>query len=263
MNHSDVQRSDEGVNVSTSVSSIGSSSLRRWGSRVVGAALLAAPMLLALGGSAQASELEPVLEDPITEVTEAVDPVVEETLETVTEAVDPVVDETPETVAEAVDPVRGIVDVVVSAMTETVGGIDEGRPFPPAPPTPPLRGTDPTLGSRTWPAFGSSRDTRRSDRSDAYGTLGPGSSSTTAMPQYPSRSVAAGHARPLGSRAPDASATAPFSSDQAFSAASLLLLLVAVMVLVRLFLPSSRSSRASRVVAWRSATLALSVERPG
>jgi hypothetical protein len=59
MNHSDVQRSDEGVNVSAPVISIGSSALRRWGLRVVGAALLAAPMLLALSGPAQASELEP------------------------------------------------------------------------------------------------------------------------------------------------------------------------------------------------------------
>jgi hypothetical protein len=48
MNHSDVQRSDEGVNVSAPVISIGSSPLRRWGLRVVGAAILTAPLLLAL-----------------------------------------------------------------------------------------------------------------------------------------------------------------------------------------------------------------------
>jgi hypothetical protein len=132
MNHSDVQRSDEGVNVSASVISIGSSPLRRWGLRVVGAALLTAPMLLAR---------------------------------------------------------------------------DAGRPLQSPPPS--LRGTNPTPGPRTGPA------------------------SATA---------------PSGSNAPGASP---------------ILLLVAVMASARLFLPSFRSSRASRVVAWRSATLALSVERPG
>jgi hypothetical protein len=136
MNHSDVQRSDEGVNVSASVISIGSSRLRRWGLRVVGAALLTAPMLLAR---------------------------------------------------------------------------DAGRPLQSPPPAPSLRGTNPTPGPRTGPA----------------------------------------------------SATAPSGSGEAVTAASLLLLLVAVMASARLFLPSFRSSRASRVVAWRSATLALSVERPG
>jgi hypothetical protein len=194
MIHSDVQRSDEGVNVSAPVISVGASPLRRWGSRLVGAALLAAPMLLALGGPAQASELEPDLDDPTAVVTEAVDPVVEEITETL---------------SVVVDPIRGIVDLVVSGTTETVGGIDAGRPFQAAPPAPSLRGTNPTPGPRTGPA------------------------SATA---------------PSGSNAPGASP---------------ILLLVAVMASARLFLPSFRSSRASRVVAWRSATLALSVERPG
>ena len=117
MNHSDVQRSDEGVNVSAPVISIGSSPLRRWGLRVVGAALLTAPMLLAR---------------------------------------------------------------------------DAGRPFQPAPRAPSLRGTNPTPGSRTGPAVGLPRDTQRFDRSDPYGTFGAGSSCTTAMPQDPSSSVAAG-----------------------------------------------------------------------
>jgi len=248
MIHSDVQRSDEGVNVFAPVISVGASPLRRWGSRLVGAALLVAPMLLALGGPAQASELEPDLDDPTAVVTEAVDPVVEETTETL---------------SVVVDPIRGIVDVVVSGTTETVGGIDAGRPFQAAPPAPSLRGTNPTPGSRTGPAVDLPRDTRRFGRSDPHGTLGPGSPSTTAMPQDPSRPVAARRADPLGGRAPDASATAPVGSDEAFTGASLLVLLVAVMASSRLFLPSLRSSRASRVVARRSATLALSVERPG
>lgn len=53
MNHSDVQRSDEGEHVSAPVISIGSSPLRRWGFRVVGEALLTATMLLALSGTTQ------------------------------------------------------------------------------------------------------------------------------------------------------------------------------------------------------------------
>jgi len=186
MNHSDVQLSDEAVNVSPPVISIGSSPLRRWGSRVVGAALLTAPMLLAR---------------------------------------------------------------------------DAGRPLQSPPPS--LRGTNPTPGSRTSPAVDLPRNTQPFDRSDPYGTLGPGSSSPTATPQDPSRPVTARRAHPLGGRAPGALATAPSGSGEAFTAASLLLLLNAVMASARLFLPSFRSSRASRVVAWRSATLALSVERPG
>ena len=156
MNHSDVQRSDEGVNVSASVISIGSSPLRRWGLRLVGAALLTAPMLLAR---------------------------------------------------------------------------DAGRPLQSPPPAPSLRGTNPTPGPRTGPAVRLPRGTRRVDRTDPYGALGPGSSSTTAMPQDPSSSVAAGRAHPLGGRAPGALATAPSGSGEAFTAASLLLLLVAVMAL--------------------------------
>jgi hypothetical protein len=196
-------------------------------------------------------------------VTEAVDPVVQQTTETVTEAVGPVVEGTTETLSEVVDPIRGIVDVVVSGTTETVGGIDAGRPLQSPPPAPSLLGTNPTPGSRTGPAVDLPRDTRPFDRSDPYGTLGPGSSSTTATPQDLSRPVTARRAHPLGGRAPGASATAPFDSGDAVTAASLLLLLVAVMASARLFLLSFRSSRASRVVAWRSATLALSVERPG
>ena len=188
MNHSDVQRSDEAVNVSAPVISIGSSPLRRWGLRAVGAALLTAPMLLAR---------------------------------------------------------------------------DAGRPLQSPPPAPSLRGTNPTPGSRTGPAVDLPRNTQPFDRSDPYGTLGPGSSSPTATPQDPSRPVTARRAHPLGGRAPGALATAPSGSGEAFTAASLLLLLVAVMASARFFLPSFRSSRASRVVAWRSATLALSVERPG
>ena len=188
MNHSDVQRSDEAVNVSAPVISIGSSPLRRWGLRAVGAALLTTPMLLAR---------------------------------------------------------------------------DAGRPLQSPPPAPSLRETNPTPGSRTGPPVDLPRNTQPFDRSDPYGTLGPGSSSPTATPQDPSRPVTARRAHPPGGRAPGTLATAPSGSGGAFTAASLLLLLVAVMASARLILPSFRSSRASRVVAWRSATLALSVERPG
>jgi hypothetical protein len=293
MNDPETSRPEVDVSLSAPDTSGQAGIRRRWAARVVGAAFLAAPMVLALGGTADAGELDPALEDPTevvsevvdpvleegtevvsevvdpvleetTEVvSEVVDPVLEETTEVVSEVVDPVLEETTEVVSEVVDPVLGVVDALVSETTETVGEIDAGPVFPHPPPDPSFEGTFPVPGARSASAVDLFRGARLVDRPAPFDALRHVSSSTTVMTPAFSGAAAAQRAHALDGHAPTSSPRAPVGRSEAVTTATLLLLLAGLTASVRLFLPSVRSALAWREVPWKAATFALSVERPG
>src|SRR5215203_4880886 len=122
--------------------------VRLW-PRLFALAFLSVVMLLALGGTSKASELDPIETvtgtlDPVVETgTDTVDPVVE----TVTDTVDPVV----ETVKDTVDPV---VETIRVAVPEPRAIVDPGLPlFPVFVPEP--HSADVVLDGRTGERTGS------------------------------------------------------------------------------------------------------------
>ena len=216
--------------------------------RLFALAFLSVVMLLALGGTSKASELDPSETvtgtlDPVVEtVTDSVDPVVE----TVTDTVDPVV----QTVKDAVDPV-GTIGV---AVPEPAAIVDPVLPLSPVI-VPEPRSAEVVLDGRTAERTGSIGG-------DGLGGDIPLAAASTTM--APSIGVsgrrAAGGATDEGSTGgPDL----PLSGSGAGQSLTLLILLAALTTTVRAFRPPILFSIVPRAVAMQSAALSLSVERPG
>jgi hypothetical protein len=222
--------------------------VRLW-PRLFALAFLSVVMLLALGGTSKASEL-----DPIETVTDTVDPVVE----TVTDTVDPVV----ETVMDTVDPVVETVKDTVDPVVETIGvavpepravvdpGLPLSRVFVPEP-----RSAEVVLDGRTGERTGSIGG-------DGFGgDLPLAAASTTMAPSIGvSGTRAAGGAIDEGSTG---GPNLPLGGSGAGQSLTLLILFAALATTVRAFRPPILSSIVPRAVAMQSAALALSVERPG
>jgi ElaB/YqjD/DUF883 family membrane-anchored ribosome-binding protein len=103
---------------------------RRWVVRVVVVAFLAAPVLLALGGTASATEPDPVVDevtdtatDAVDEVTETATDAVDEVTDTATDAVDEVTDTATDAVDEVTDTATDAVDDVTDTVTDTVDDV--------------------------------------------------------------------------------------------------------------------------------------------
>jgi hypothetical protein len=222
--------------------------VRLW-PRLFALAFLSVVMLLALGGTSRASEL-----DPIETVTGTLDPVVE----TVTDTVDPVV----ETVKDTVDPVVETVKDTVDPVVETVGVavpkptviVDSGLPL-----------------SRVIVSEHRSAevvlDGRTAERTGSFGEDGvrgdlPLAAASTTM----ASSFGVSGARPAGGATDEGSTggpNLPLGGSGAGQSLTLLILVAALTTTVRAFRPPTLFSIVPRAVAMRSAALALSVERPG
>jgi hypothetical protein len=233
--------------------------VRLW-PRLFALAFLSVVMLLALGGTSKASELDPIetvtdTVDPVVEtVTDTVDPVVE----TVTDTVDPVV----ETVMDTVDPVVETVKDTVDPVVETIGvavpepravvdpGLPLSRVFVPEP-----RSAEVVLDGRTGERTGSIGG-------DGFGGDFPLAAASTTM----APSIAVSGTRAAG-RATDEGSTGgpnlPLGGSGAGQSLTLLILFAALTTTVRAFRPPILFSIGPRAVAMQSAALALSVERPG
>jgi hypothetical protein len=218
-------------------------------------------MLLALAGTSQASELDPIVEtvidtvDPIVEtVTDTVDPIVK----TVTDTVDPIVKTVTDTVDPIVEPVR-----VVVPRTKGIAGRTEVDPLVPLPWLP----GSPVIVPDPGPAVGlapgpDGEGTTAFDRHGKEGGVFSWSRYPTTI--APSSGVS-GMQRadvPAG-RGPAGPPSAPLGSTGADSSLTLLVLLAALATSVRAFRPSILSSIVPRTVPMNGAALALSVERPG
>jgi hypothetical protein len=222
--------------------------VRLW-PRLFALAFLSVVMLLALGGTSRASEL-----DPIETVTGTLDPVVE----TVKDTVDPVV----ETVKDTVDPVVETVKDTVDPVVETVGVavpkptviVDSGLPL-----------------SRVIVSEHRSAevvlDGRTAERTGSFGEDGvrgdlPLAAASTTM----ASSFGVSGARPAGGATDEGSTggpNLPLGGSGAGQSLTLLILVAALTTTVRAFRPPTLFSIVPRAVAMRSAALALSVERPG
>jgi gas vesicle protein len=95
---------------------------RRWVVRVVVVAFLAAPVLLALGGTAAATELDPVT-DTVDDVTGTVTDTVDDVTGTVTDTVDDVTGTVTDTVDDVTGTVTDTVDDVTGTVTDTVDDV--------------------------------------------------------------------------------------------------------------------------------------------
>jgi hypothetical protein len=227
--------------------------------RLFALAFLSVVMLLALGGTSKASELDPSETvtgtlDPVVEtVTDSVDPVVE----TVTDSVDPVVETVTDTVDPVVQTVKDAVDPVGTigvAVPEPAAIVDPVLPLSPVI-VPEPRSAEVVLDGRTAERTGSIGG-------DGLGGDIPLAAASTTM--APSIGVsgrrAAGGATDEGSTGgPDL----PLSGSGAGQSLTLLILLAALTTTVRAFRPPILFSIVPRTVAMRSAALSLSVERPG
>lgn len=212
---------------------------RRWAPRVVVAAFLAVPMLLALGGTSKASELDPIVET----VADTADPIVE----TVVDTVDPVV-----------DPVRVVVPRTKGIVVRT-----DVDPLVPLPWLPASRVIVPNPGSVVGLAAGP--DGEGTTAFDRHGGVGGDFSWSRYPTTIAPSSGASGMQRadvPAG-RGLAGSPIAPLGSTGADSSLTLLVLLAALATSVRAFKPSILSSIVPRTVPMNGAVLALSVERPG
>jgi hypothetical protein len=233
--------------------------VRLW-PRLFALAFLSVVMLLALGGTSKASELDPIETvtgtlDPVVEiVTDPVDPVVETVtdtvdpiVETVTDPVDPVV----ETVKDTVDPVVETVKVAVPEPTAIVDpGLPLSRVFVPEP-----RSAEVVLDGRTGERTGSIGG------DEFGGDLPLAAASTTMAPSIGvSGTRAAGGAIDEGSTG---GPNLPLGGSGAGQSLTLLILFAALTTTVRAFRPPILFSIVPRAVAMQSAALALSVERPG
>jgi hypothetical protein len=244
--------------------------VRLW-PRLFALAFLSVVMLLALGGTSKASELDPIETvtgtlDPVVEiVTDPVDPVVETVtdtvdpiVETVTDPVDPVVEKVTDTVDPVVETVKDTVDPVVEtvkvAVPEPTAIVDPGLPlsrvFVPEP-----RSAEVVLDGRTGERTGSI------GVDEFGGDLPLAAASTTMAPSIGvSGTRAAGGAIDEGSTG---GPNLPLGGSGAGQSLTLLILFAALTTTVRAFRPPILFSIVPRAVAMQSAALALSVERPG
>jgi hypothetical protein len=246
---------------------------RRWSWWLV-FSFLSVLTLLALGGTARASELDPnetvtdALDPIVGTVTETVDPVVESVVGTVdpvvgnvTDSVDPVIG----TVADTLDPVIGTVTDTIDPVIDTVvpptkgivgtGGSD---PLDPLPWLPVPGGGVPDPTSPGVVTVGSGEDRMTPDR-DSGSTAEPlwSGSSTTIAP-------ASGVRRTDSTPGPGAGGTTlPTGGGGPSSSMTLLVLLAALTTALRAWRPPLLSSIVPRAVPMRGTALALSVERPG
>jgi hypothetical protein len=211
--------------------------VRMW-PRLFALAFLSVVMLLALGGTSKASEL-----DPIETVTNTVDPVVE----TVTDTVDPVV----ETVKDTVDPVVETIGVAVPEPTDIV---DPGLPLSRVIVREP-RSAEAVLDGPTGERTGSIGG-------DGFGGDFPLAVASTTM----APSIGVSGARAAGGATEEGSTggpNLPLGGSGAGQSLTLLILFAALTTTVRAFRPPILFSIVPRAVAMQSAALALSVERPG
>jgi hypothetical protein len=254
--------------------------VRLW-PRLFALAFLSVVMLLALGGTSKASELDPIETvtgtlDPVGEtVTDKVDPVgetvtdtVDPVVETVTDTVDPVVETVTDTVDPVVETVQDTVDPVVETVKETVDPVVETIGV--AVPEP--KAIDPGLPlSRVIVSEPRSAevvlDGRTAERTGAFGggsfggDLPLAAASTTMAPSIGvSGTRAAGGATDEGSTG---GPNLPLGGSGAGQSLTLLILFAALATTVRAFRPPILFSIVPRAVAMQSAALALSVERPG
>ena len=252
-------------------------SRRAW-PRLLVFAFLTVLMLVALGGTSRASELDPnetatdALDPIVGTVSDTVDPVVETVtdtvdpvVETVTDTVDPIV----ETVTDTIDPVIGTVTDTIDPVVDTVvpptkgiigtGGADPVDP-PPWLPVPGVGVPDP--GSVGGLPDGAGDDVRTShDRHPAAGGDLPWSGSSTTIARPPG--VAGVHPADPAPGSGSARPTVPVGDGGPGSSLTLLVLLAAIATAVRAWKPSFLSSIVPRAVPMRGTALALSVERPG
>jgi hypothetical protein len=251
-------------------------SRRAW-PRLLVFAFLAVLMLVALGGTSRASELDPNETatdalDPIAgTVSDTADPVVEtdtDTADPVVESVTDTVDQVVETVTDTMDPVIGTMTDTIDPVVDTVvpptkgiigtGGADPLDP-PPRLPVPGVGVPDP--GSVGVPDGARDEGRTSYDRHPAAGGDLPWSGSLTTIARAPA--VAGVHpADPAPGRA-SARPTVPVGDGGPGSSLTLLVLLAALATAVRACKPPFLSSIVPRAVPMRGTALALSVERPG
>ena len=249
---------------------------RRW-PRLLVFAFLAVLMLIALGGTSRASELDPnetVTDtlDPVVEtVTDTVDPVVE----TVTDTVDPAVETVTDTVDPAVETVSDTIDPIVETVTDTIApvvdpvipstrgilGTGGADPVEPLPWLPSSAVSVPDPRSAGGLAEGDDGMTSVDGRGQLGADLRCSPYSTTIVPSsgvpglQPADTATGGGSAGLPSL--------PLGGRGAGSSVTLLFLLAALTMSVRAFKPPFLSSIVPRAVPMLGTTLALSVERPG
>ena len=222
--------------------------VRLW-PRLFALAFLSVVMLLALGGTSKASEL-----DPIENVTDTVDPVVEN----VTDTVDPVVETVKDTVDPVVETVKDTVDPVVEtigvAVPEPTDIVDPGLPLSRVIVREP-RSAEAVLDGPTGERTGSIGG-------DGFGGDFPLAVASTTM----APSIGVSGARAAGGATEEGSTggpNLPLGGSGAGQSLTLLILFAALTTTVRAFRPPILFSIVPRAVAMQSAALALSVERPG
>ena len=244
---------------------------RRW-PRLLAFAFLTVLMLVVLGGTSRASEL-----DPNETVTGALDPVVEtvtDTLEPVVETVEPVVETVTDTVEPIVETATDTVDPVIGTVTDTIdpvvdlvisptrgivgtGGADPFEPLP----SPGVIVPDPQSAGGIADGEGDDWMTSFDRRGQLGGDLTWSPYSTTMVPSsggldlQPADTATGGGSTGLPSL--------PLGGRGAGSSVTLLFMLAALTMSVRAFKPPFLSSIVPRAVPMLGATLALSVERPG
>jgi hypothetical protein len=240
-------------------------------------AFLTVLMLVALGGTSRASELDPnetVTDtlDPVVEtVTDTVDPVVE----TVTDTVDPAVETVTDTVDPAVETVSDTIDPIVETVTDTIApvvdpvipstrgilGTGGADPVEPLPWLPSSAVSVPDPRSAGGLAEGDDGMTSVDGRGQLGADLRCSPYSTTIVPSsgvpglQPADTATGGGSAGLPSL--------PLGGRGAGSSVTLLFLLAALTMSVRAFKPPFLSSIVPRAVPMLGTTLALSVERPG
>jgi hypothetical protein len=246
-------------------------------------------MLVALGGTSRASELDPneavpdVLDPVVETVADTADPVIEtvtDTVEpvvsTVGETVDPIVenvtdtvDPIVETVTDTIDPVIGtvtdttdpVVDTVISP-TKVIVGAGGADPLEPLPwlPSPGVIVPDPRSAGGIADGEGDDGMTSVDRRGQLAGDLTWSAYPTTIAPSSGVPGLQPDTATGGGSTGLP---SLPLGGRGAGSSVTLLFLLAALTMSVRAFKPPFLSSIVPRAVPMLGATLALSVERPG
>jgi hypothetical protein len=208
-------------------------------------------------------EVVDTVEPIVDEVTDTVEPVVNEVVDTV----EPIVDDVTDTVSDTVDPVVDIVDPVVDETTEVIGDVTDpvvdGGPSTDdgSTDTPPVPSTDGTTtpggisflfaGARS--SSDGAFDNRFVATFSATNVSAPGGLLTFGVPLD----------RPRVPSTSSVPTSVPLGGLDVGGALTALGLFAFLSLSVRLFLPRIRSTHAPGVVEWRSASLALSVERPG
>jgi hypothetical protein len=254
----------------------GSRRARRW-PRLLVFSFLTVLSLLAIGGTARASELDPnetatdALDPIVGTVTGTVDPVVEAATDTVdpvvgnvTDSVDPVVG----TVTDTLDPVIGTVTDTIDPVVDTVvpptkgivgtGGSDPLEPLPwlPAP-----GGSVPDPTSPGGVTVGSGQGRMTPDRNPGATAELPWSPSSTTIAQ--ASGIAGVHRADTTPGRGAGGPTLPMGGGGQSSSMTLLVLLAALTTALRAWRPPILSSIVPRAVPMRGTALALSVERPG